>query len=167
VSSCHAGCRELVGEFAAGVHIRHGRRIWSATERLSRDKHRGRADPIVQPLSAQLGEALAKECAARLPLPWARYVRLSGVRSINARAFCESEALCCGCTRWQICTRRAIQHDYSGRVPNHASSRAVAEEIARTRRQLDLQRQDAFRALPRRRRARPLRSRRASGRATT
>jgi len=45
--------------------------------------------------------------------------------------------------------------------------RLLAEEIARTRRQLDLQRQNAFRALPRRRRARPSRSRRASGRATT
>jgi len=45
--------------------------------------------------------------------------------------------------------------------------RLLAEEIARTRRQLDLQRQNAFRALPRRRRARPSRSGRAAGRATT
>ena len=101
MSGCHAGCREIIGEFAAGVHMRHGRRIWSATERLSRDKHRGLADPIVQTLSPQLGEALAKECAARLPLPWSHYVTLPGVGSINAPAFCESEALCGGCTRWQ------------------------------------------------------------------
>ena len=40
--------------------------------------------------------------------------------------------------------------------------RVLAEEIARTRRQLDVQRQDAFRSPPR---ARPSRARRASGRA--
>jgi hypothetical protein len=39
--------------------------------------------------------------------------------------------------------------------------RLLAEEIAQTRRQLNLQRQNAFRALPRRRRARHSRSRRA------
>ncbi len=44
--------------------------------------------------------------------------------------------------------------------------RLLAEEIARTRRQLDIQRQDAFRELPRARLAGLSRSRRASGRVT-
>lgn len=42
----------------------------------------------------------------------------------------------------------------------------LAEEIARTRRQLDVQRRAASRALPRTRRAMPSRSKRASGKAT-
>jgi hypothetical protein len=55
-------------------------------------------------------------------------------------------------------------------VPSHQSAeyrttlpheRLLAEEIARTGRQLDLHRQKEFRALSRRRRARPSRSRRA------
>jgi hypothetical protein len=45
-----------------------------------------RAGPIVQTVSAQLAKALAKECAARLPLPWSHYVRLLAVRSTHARA---------------------------------------------------------------------------------
>lgn len=44
--------------------------------------------------------------------------------------------------------------------------RLLAEEIARTRYQLDARRQDAFRPVSRARRTRPSRSRRASGRAT-
>jgi hypothetical protein len=43
--------------------------------------------------------------------------------------------------------------------------RVLAEEIARTRRQLDVQRQEALRSPPRARRAGPSRSRRASSRA--
>jgi hypothetical protein len=74
--------------------MRRGRRIWSTTST---------ADLQTQLCRLCLhSEALAKECAARLPLPWSHYVTLSGVRSINARAFCESEALCGGCTRSDV-----------------------------------------------------------------
>jgi predicted nuclease of restriction endonuclease-like (RecB) superfamily len=289
-----------------------------------------RAGPIVQTVSAQLSKALAKQCAACLPLPWSHYVRLLAVRSTHARAFYESEALRGGWTirqldrqiQSQFYERTALSRDKAALLSESDQSRAsdslmpdeeikdpyvleflglkdeysegdledallgklqafllelggdftfvgrqhrlrvgnewyrvdllffhrrlrclviidlklgklthadagqmhlylnyarehwvlpgenppvglilcaekdhsmakyaleglsntvlaaeyrttlpherlLAEEIARTRRQLDLQRQNAFRALPRRRRARPLRSRRASGRATT
>lgn len=61
MSGCHAGCRELVGEFAPGVHMRHRRRIWGATERLSRDEHRGRA--------AQLGRGPCQGVCGALAAP--------------------------------------------------------------------------------------------------
>jgi hypothetical protein len=54
---------------------------------------RARAGRIVQTVSAQLVGALAKECAARFPLPWSHYVRLLAVRSTHASVFYESEAL--------------------------------------------------------------------------
>jgi hypothetical protein len=71
VSGCHAGCRELVGEFAAGGICATADAFWGAMERLSRDEH---AD--VRP-----------NCADTV--------------STNARASYESEALRGGCTRWQ------------------------------------------------------------------
>jgi predicted nuclease of restriction endonuclease-like (RecB) superfamily len=73
-----------------------------------------RAGPIVQTVSAQLGEALAKECAARLPLPWSHYVRLLAVRSTHARAFYESEALRGGWTIRQL--DRQIQSQFYERT---------------------------------------------------
>ena len=69
---------------------------------------------IVQTLSAQLVGALAKKCAARLPLPWSHYVRLLGVRSAHARAFYESEALRGGWTIRQL--DRQIQSQFYERT---------------------------------------------------
>jgi hypothetical protein len=82
--------------------------------------------------------------------------------STNARASYENEALRAVAARdGKIRTRRAIQHGPGGRVPITLPHGLLAQEIAQTRRQLNLQRQNAFRALPRRRRARHSRSRRA------
>ena len=73
-----------------------------------------RAGRIVQTLSAQLLGALAKECAARFPLPWSHYVRLLAVRSAHARAFYESEALRGGWTIRQL--DRQIQSQFYERT---------------------------------------------------
>jgi predicted nuclease of restriction endonuclease-like (RecB) superfamily len=73
-----------------------------------------RAGRIVQTLSAQLLGALAKECAARFPLPWSHYVRLLAVRSAHARAFYEREALRGGWTIRQL--DRQIQSQFYERT---------------------------------------------------
>jgi DUF1016 N-terminal domain len=73
-----------------------------------------RASRIVQTLSAQLLGALAKECAARFPLPWSHYVRLLAVRSTHARAFYEREALRGGWTIRQL--DRQIQSQFYERT---------------------------------------------------
>ena len=73
-----------------------------------------RAGRIVQTLSAQLLGALAKEYAARFPLPWSHYVRLLAVRSAHARAFYESEALRGGWTIRQL--DRQIQSQFYERT---------------------------------------------------
>jgi hypothetical protein len=83
--------------------------------------------------------------------------------STNARAFYESEP----CARWlhaiakyalEELSNSVLAAEYRTTLPH---DRLLAEEIAQTRRQLNLQCQNAFRALPRRRRARHSRSRRA------
>jgi predicted nuclease of restriction endonuclease-like (RecB) superfamily len=73
-----------------------------------------RAGRIVQTLSAQFLGALAKECAARFPLPWSHYARLLAVRSAHARAFYESEALRGGWTIRQL--DRQIQSQFYERT---------------------------------------------------
>ncbi len=73
-----------------------------------------RGDGIVQTVSAQLLDALAKDCARRLPLPWSHYVRLLAVRSTHARAFYESEALRGGWTIRQL--DRQIQSQFYERT---------------------------------------------------
>jgi predicted nuclease of restriction endonuclease-like (RecB) superfamily len=73
-----------------------------------------RAGRIVQTPSAQLLGALAKECAARFPLPWSHYVRLLAVRSAHGRAFYESEALRGGWTIRQL--DRQIQSQFYERT---------------------------------------------------
>ena len=133
VSGCHAGCRELVGEFAAGGHLRHRRRIWGAMEAYRATSTRTRG-PIVQTLSAPMPalSMRAKPCA----------------RWVHAIEKCALEEL----------SNTVQSAEYRTTLPHE---RLLAEEMARTGRQLDLHRQNAFRALPRRRRARPSRSRRA------
>jgi hypothetical protein len=77
-------------------------------------------------VSAQLVGALAKECAARFPLPWSHYVRLLAVRSAHARAFYESEALRGGWTirqldrqiQSQFYERTALSRDNERRKPS-------------------------------------------------
>ena len=69
---------------------------------------------IVQTVSAQLLGALAKECAARFPLPWSHYARLLAVRSAHARGFYESEALRGGWTIRQL--DRQIQSQFYERT---------------------------------------------------
>jgi predicted nuclease of restriction endonuclease-like (RecB) superfamily len=73
-----------------------------------------RAGRIVQTVSAQLVGGLARECAARFPLPWSHYVRLLAVRSAHARAFYESEALRGGWTIRQL--DRQIQSQFYERT---------------------------------------------------
>jgi predicted nuclease of restriction endonuclease-like (RecB) superfamily len=72
------------------------------------------AGRIVQTVSAQLLGALAKECAARFPLPWSHYARLLAVRNAHARAFYESEALRGGWTIRQL--DRQIQSQFYERT---------------------------------------------------
>jgi predicted nuclease of restriction endonuclease-like (RecB) superfamily len=86
-----------------------------------------RARPIVQTVSAQL----AKECAARLPLPWSHYVRLLGVRSTHARAFYESEALRGGWTIRQL--DRQIQSQFYERTALSRDKVALLSESDQSR----------------------------------
>jgi predicted nuclease of restriction endonuclease-like (RecB) superfamily len=81
---------------------------------------------IVQTVSAQLVGALAKECAARFPLPWSHYVRLLAVRSAHARAFYESEALRGGWTIRQL--DRQIQTQFYERTARSRDKAALLGE---------------------------------------
>jgi hypothetical protein len=60
-------------------------------------------------------------------------------------------------------SNKVLAAEYRTTLPHE---RLLAEEITRTRRQLDVRRRDTPRALPRTRRARPSRSRRAFSKAT-
>jgi hypothetical protein len=134
VGGCHAGCRELVGEFAAGGAYAPPQTHFGARWNAYRATSTRTCGPIVQTLSAPT-PALpmrAKPCA----------------RWLHAMAKYALEEL----------SNTVLAAEYRTTLPH---DRLLAEEIAQTRRQLNLQRQNAFRALPRRRRARPSRSRRA------
>ncbi len=133
VSGCHAGCRELVGEFAAGGHLRHRRRTWGAMEAYRATSTRT-CGPIVQTLSAPTPalSMRAKPCAR-----WLHAIEKYALEELSNTVLAAEY-------------RTTLPHD-----------RLLAEEIAQTRRQLNQQHQNAFRALPRRRRARHSRSRRA------
>jgi hypothetical protein len=133
VSGCHAGCRELVGEFAAGGHLRHRRRIWGAMEAYRATSTRT-CGPIVQTLSAP---APALSMRAKPCVRWLHAIEKYALEELS---------------------NTVLAAEYRTTLPHN---RLLAEEIAQTRRQLNLQRQNAFRALPRRRRARHSRSRRA------
>jgi predicted nuclease of restriction endonuclease-like (RecB) superfamily len=87
---------------------------WPLPETMPASPAKARANRIVQTVSAQFLGALAKECAARFPLPWSHYVRLLAVRSAHARAFYESEALRGGWTIRQL--DRQIQSQFYGRT---------------------------------------------------
>ena len=79
--------------------------------------------------------------------------------STNARASYENEALhAMAKYALEELSNTVLAAEYRTTLPH---DRLLAQEIAQTRRQLNLQRQNAFRALPRRRRARHSRSRRA------
>jgi hypothetical protein len=169
VSGCHAGRRELVGEFAAEVHMRHRRRS------LGRD-----GSPIARRAPRTCGPNCADSVctigggpcqgvggALAAPLVSLREA-LSSQKHQRPRFLCERSP-----ARWlhamakytlEGLSNTVLAAEHRTTLPN---DRLLAEEIARTRRQLDLQRQNALRALPRRRRARPSGSRRASGEATT
>jgi predicted nuclease of restriction endonuclease-like (RecB) superfamily len=90
-----------------------------------------RAGRIVQTVSAQLVGALAKECAARFPLPWSHYVRLLAVRSAHARAFYESEALRGGWTIRQL--DRQIQSQFYERTALSRDKAALLGESDQSR----------------------------------
>lgn len=85
-----------------------------------------RAGRIVQTLSAQLLGTLSKRCAARFPLPWSHYVRLLAVKSGNARAFYESEALRGGWTIRQL--DRQIQSQFYERTALSRDKAALLTE---------------------------------------
>jgi hypothetical protein len=90
-----------------------------------------RAGRIVQTVSAQLVGVLAKECAARFPLPWSHYVRLLAVRSAHARAFYEREALRGGWTIRQL--DRQIQSQFYERTALSRDKAALLGESDQSR----------------------------------
>jgi len=116
-----------------GGHLRHRRRIWGAMEAYRATSTRT-CGPIVQTLSAPTPalSMRAKPCAR-----WLHAIEKYALEELSNTVLAAEY-------------RTTLPHD-----------RLLAEEIAQTRRQLNLQRQNAFRALPFRRRARHSRSRRA------
>lgn len=69
MSGCHAGCRELVGEFAAGGICATADAFWGAMERLSRDEHAdvrpNCADPVSTNARASYESEALRAVAAR------------------------------------------------------------------------------------------------------
>jgi hypothetical protein len=169
VSGCHAGRRKLVGEFAAGVHMRHCRRSLGRDGSPIARRAPRTCGPNCADSVCTIGGGPCQGVGGALAAPLASLREaLSSQSHQPPRFLCERSP-----ARWlhamakyilEGLSNTVLAAEYRTTLPNE---RLLAEEIARTRRQLDLQRQNAFRALPRRRRARPSGSRRASGEATT
>jgi DUF1016 N-terminal domain len=88
-----------------------------------------RAKRISQTVSAKFIEISADAIHSRFPLPWSHYARLLAVRSVDARAFYESEALRGGWTIRQL--DRQIQSQFYERTALSRDKAAVLRGGAR------------------------------------
>lgn len=86
----------------------------------------GKSQSISQTTSSQLG---LSDIAARFPLPWSHYVRLLSLKSFEARAFYEKEALRGGWTVRQF--ERQIESQFYERTMLSKNKAAMLRKVGR------------------------------------